>query len=438
MTSIHLMKTAAGTVERWLETVVITALFLAGGYYLNSGDPFFIHAQFPWIWFGPLLIALRYGMAPGMASVVIIGLSCLALQYQGVMEGAFPTNFILGGALLTLISGQFSTIWHQRLRRSDTLSTHAAERFEQLSRAYFMVRLSHDRLEQNLISRPVTLRDAMLDLRNLLARHAGHLDKETGGALMSILIHYCNLESAAIYPVDRHGRLLEEPLTSCGRGAPLAAHDLLLLSAIESGNTAYQSINRLQQNESSAYLVAAPLRTSKGVLLGMLLVTEMPFLALQRETLQILGVLLAYASDHADSAQEARSILALLPDCPIVFAAELVKMVRLRRDLDINSALVTVCLPPDPRLEEQCIALERQQRGLDHSWRRDLGWGVQFTTLMPFAGPASIEGYLARLNDMLQKQFGKSVGQQGVSVRSSMVAADEPLNQLVDLLVEKA
>lgn len=435
---MHLTKAAAGKLECWLETVVITALFLAVGFYFNPGDPFFIHAQFPWIWFGTLLIALRYGIAPGMVSVVIISLSCLTLQYRGTIEGDFPTNFILGGILLTLISGQFSTIWHQRLRRSDTLSSHAAERFEQLSRAYFMVRLSHDRLEQNLISRPVTLRDAMLDLRNLLAQHAGQLDKETCSALMSILIHYCSLESAAIYPVDRHGRLLNEPIASCGKGAPLDAHDLLLLSAIESGNTAYQSVNRLQQPESSAYLVAAPLRTSKGELLGMLLVTEMPFLALQRETLQILGVLLAYASDHADSAQEARTILALLPDCPIIFAAELVKMVRLRRDLDIHSALVTVSIPPDVRLEELCIALERQQRGLDHSWRRDLGWSVQFTTLMPFAGPASIEGYLARLNELLQKQFGKTIGQEGITVRTAMVAADEPLNQLIDLLVEKA
>ncbi|MBT1071851.1 PelD GGDEF domain-containing protein [Pelotalea chapellei] len=438
MASVRLTKVVAGKLECWLETVIITALFLIGGYYFNSDDPFFIQAQFPWIWFGPLLIALRYGIGPGITSVVIISIAWLVLQHQGVLKEDFPTEFILGGTLLTLISGQFSTIWHQRLRRSDQLSSHAAERIEQLSRAYFMVRLSHDRLEQNLISRPVTLRDAMLDLRNLLAQHAGQLDRETTGALMSILIHYCSLESAALYPADSKGRLQEEPITTCGKGAPLAANDLLLLSAMESGHTAYQAVNRLQETESSAYLVAAPLRTSKGALLGMLLITEMPFLALQRETLQILGVLLAYAADHADSALEARPILAYLPDCPTVFAAEMVKMVRLRRDLDISSALVTVCIKPDTRLDEICTALERQQRGLDHSWRRNVGWGVQFTTLMPFAGPASIEGYQARLNELLRKQFGKTIGEEGLTVRSTMIAADEPLYQLIDLLVEKA
>ena len=163
----------------------------------------------------------------------------------------------------------------------------------------------------------------------------------------------------------------------------------------------------------------------------------MPFLALHRETLQILGVLLAYAADHAGSAYDAREILTGLADCPPNFAAELVKMVRLKRDLDINSALVLVKVMPDPKLEEICHTLERQQRGLDHTWRRAMGWGVQFITLMPFSGPASIEGYQARLNNMLQRQFSKGLGQDGINLHSMMVAADAPLTQLVDLLTEK-
>lgn len=422
---------------RWLETVAITAILLLGGYWFNRSDPFFAQAQFPWLWFGPLLIALRYGIAPGLVSVGCICLAYLAMLRTGLLAGAFPSDYMLGGLLITLISGQFSTIWSQRLRRADQLSSHTSERFEQLSRAYFMVRLSHDRLEQNLISRPVTLRDAMLDLRKLLAQHGGQMDTETGAALISILVHYCSLESAAIYLADRKGRLQETAIAKCGKGAPLAADDLLLRSAIESGNTAYQSVNRLSQAEISSYLVAAPLRTANGTLLGMLLVTEMPFLALHRETLQILGVLLAYASDHAESVCEAREVLAALPDCTPNFAAELVKMVRLRRDQDVSSALVVVNIMPGPRLEELCGALERQQRGLDHTWRRNLGWGVQFITLMPFAGPASVEGYQARISDMLQRQFGRSLWQDGISLRSTMVAADEPLHQLVDLLVEE-
>ena len=165
--------------EKWLEALLMTAGVLAMGYYFNRSDPFLVHGSFPWIWFAPLLIALRYGIAPGMVTVISICLTYLAMLKLGMLTGDFPTTYMLGGVLITLICGQFSTLWDQRLRRANQLSSHAGERFEQLSRAYFMVRLSHDRLEQNLISRPVTLRDAMMDLRMLLAVRGGELDKET-------------------------------------------------------------------------------------------------------------------------------------------------------------------------------------------------------------------------------------------------------------------
>lgn len=435
--AIHLRKSDATRLEQWLETLVITCLAVAAGFVLHRNDPFFTGSEFPWIWLGPLLVALRYGIAPGMASVGVICIAFLAMQRTGLIDGEFPLVFMLGGTLMTLVCGQFSTVWSQRLRRAHQLSSHASERFQQLSRAYFMVRLSHDRLEQNLISRPVTLRDAMKDLRTMLAQHAGNLDDTTAPALLALLVHYCNIESAAIYPADNSGRILPQPLASCGKGASLSPHDLLLRSAIESGNTAYQSANRLSPAESSAYLVSAPLRTSRGNLLGVLLITEMPFLSLQRETLQIMGVLIAYAADQAESAAEALGVVAVMKDCPINFAAEMIKMVTLRRDLEVSSALVAVNIQPDPRIEEICSILERQQRGLDHTWRRDLDDNVQFVTLMPFSGAASVEGFRNRLDRMLQDQFGKEIGRGGITVRSAMLTTSEPLQQLADLLAER-
>ncbi|MHB8056760.1 MAG: PelD GGDEF domain-containing protein [Desulfuromonadaceae bacterium] len=433
--SFRLDKYLPERTERWLETLVITAIILALGYFFNRSDPFFIKADFPWVLFAPLLIALRYGIAPGMVSIAIICILYLSMFRMGLLSGEFPTVFMLGGVLMTMICGQFNAVWSVRLRRSDQLSRHASERFEQLSRAYFMVRLSHDRLEQNLISRPVTLRDAMVELGAVLASHGGALNKETSLALISILVHYCSLESAAIYLMGNNGNMQENPVADCGRGAPFKADDLLLRSAIETGSASYQSINHLAKGDGSPYLVAAPLRTSAGVIKGILLVSEMPFLALHRETLQIVGVLLAYATDHTEAAYESRKLLAVFTDCPAMFAAELYKMVRLRRELDVASALVVVNILPTARLQDLCVALERQQRGLDHGWRRNLGWGVQFVTLMPFSGAAAVEGYKGRLNEMLGRDFGAKIDEGGISSRSFMVAADDPLNQLADLLV---
>lgn len=419
----------------WLETLALTLIAPCIGSLLNRPDPFFIQAPFPWLWFGPLLVALRYGIALALSSVSLLALLWLGCSWNGLITGTFPLHFMLGGSLLALVAGQFSSVWATRLRRSDQLSRHASERFEQLSRAYFMVRHSHDRLEQNLVSRPVTLRQAMMELRRQLAEKGGVVSRELAGELMVILAHYCSLSSAAIYGV-RNGKVMAEPLALCGQGAPCWPDDLLLCSALESGTTAYQAANRLTAEQQSSYLVAAPIRTSTGKMLGVLLVTDMPFMALHRETLQILGVLLAYAADHVEAAGIAQNLITVYPDCPTVFGAELVKMTRLKRELDIISTLVVINLQPGPRLDELCLVLERQQRGLDHAWRRDLGWGMQFVTLMPFSGPTAIDGYQTRLNDVLKEQFQLSLKSAEITFKYAVVSGEEPLLQLANLLSE--
>jgi hypothetical protein len=56
---------------------------------------------------------------------------------------------------------------------------------------------------------------------------------------------------------------------------------------------------------------------------------------------------------------------------------------------------------------------------------------------MPFSGPASIEGYQSRIEEILQRQLGRSANQERITMRSTIVAANDPLAQLIDLLEEK-
>ena len=421
-------------VTKWLESAVITVAVLAAGYFLNGSDPFFVTSRFPWLWFAPLLVALRYGLAAGVFSVSAITLTMILLIRSGELPYPFPTDYMLGGTLLVMLSGQFSAVWNTRLRRADKLSEHAMERAQQISRAYFMVRLSHDRLEQNLISKPVTLRQAMSDLRLLLVRHGGKINNEVAGELLAILSHYCNLDSASIYPVV-DGRLGSEPVASCGKGAPCDSDDVLLRSAMESGNTAYQSVNRMQPGRRSSYLVASPMRSSSGELMAVLLVTEMPFLSLQRETLQIMGVLLSYCVEHAFTTGKASEILNVYPDCPPVFASELIKMHRLNGELGIESTLAMLHVHPNPREKEIAETIEQKQRGLDHVWRVAVPSGVVLITLMPFSSVTGGEGYLARIAALLRNRFGIEKGDGVVTSRLlQVVASVSPLGHLNELL----
>ncbi len=430
----YLAKIFNGGTTKWLETAAITLAAPAIGYFFNGNDPFFVTSRFPWLWFAPLLIGLRYGLAACACSVSALGF----LEYAGIRFGGLPYGFplqqMLGGALFVLISGQFSAVWQKRLRRADQLSEHAMERAQQISRAYFMVRLSHDRLEQNLISKPVTIRQAMIDLRLYLVRHGGRINGETAGEFLAILSHYCTLDSASIYPVE-NGRMASEPAASCGKGAPYKPGDVLLRAAMESGNTTYQSVNTTPPGEYGSYLVASPMLSSNGELMAMLLITEMPFLALQRETLQMIGVLLSYCAEHAGAAAKAGAILSVYPDCPPVFACELIKMHRLNRELGIESTLAMLHVHSHPRENEIALTIEKKQRGLDHVWRLATPSGSLLITLMPFSNIAGGEGYIARNNDLIKSRFGIDKTDGTVSARLlQVVATVSPLDHLRELV----
>ena len=151
----------------WIETVVIPLLGLALSYVIAPRDPFFIQAEFPWTWLAPVLVALRYGVVAGVAaSGIVLG---AWFGFNGMLA-PFPKLYFLGGIILVMICGEYSTTWRTRLRRVGELNTYLTERFTRIVDQMNVLRLSYDQLEHDLISRPSTLRDALYELRALVPR----------------------------------------------------------------------------------------------------------------------------------------------------------------------------------------------------------------------------------------------------------------------------
>ncbi|HXE96463.1 MAG TPA: PelD GGDEF domain-containing protein, partial [Dongiaceae bacterium] len=82
-------------------------------------------------------------------------------------------------------------------------------------------------------------------------------------------------------------------------------------------------------------------------------------------------------------------------------------------------------------------ALERQQRGLDHVWKRHVPEAAQLVTLMPFAGPAAVEGFLARTGETLKKNFGVVLGKDDVTWRTEALSSSLSPLGLIERLVEE-
>ncbi|NTV12249.1 MAG: hypothetical protein HGA47_16000, partial [Zoogloea sp.] len=69
-----------------VETVLLPVLAIALGLWLAPADPLLAHAQFPWIWLAPVLLALRYGTASGIAGAAVLAAGWYLLAHYGLLQ----------------------------------------------------------------------------------------------------------------------------------------------------------------------------------------------------------------------------------------------------------------------------------------------------------------------------------------------------------------
>ena len=289
----------------WLETVMITLFAIAMGIVFQHDNPFQIGGEFPWIWLAPVLVALRYGVAPGFVSSLILIAAWKLMDHLAQTHANFPEQFFLGGLIVVMICGEFSAAWSARLRRAEETNRYLDERLSRITLRHLLLRLSHDRMEQEILTKPVTLRDALSGLR-LLTSELSNSQLPASSALLQLLTQYCQLESAAIFIAAADGTYTRA--SAVGSPPALRGSDPLLCYALEHKSLAHLLVEEVADKElPSPFLVVAPILTSDGKSLGVLAVDRMPFLALNEENLQMLSVMLGYYADCVNEAEGTQS-----------------------------------------------------------------------------------------------------------------------------------
>ena len=412
------------------ETVVLPVLLLVLAWWINPADPLFAWASFPWPILGPVLIALRYGPMLGViGSIVLLG-AWLALVNTGRVSAATPQLYFLGTLVLVMVCGEFASVWRSRVRRADTHARYVQERLDQLTRQHYLLRVSHDRLEQDLISRPVSMRDALTGLRDLLITDAsGPLPG--ADALLKLLAQFGQVERAALYPPDTTGA----PAGQLGAPFAFAPNDPLVRAAAAENGLCHVASDALPEHHGSQYLVVSRLRDLRGTDHGVLVVESMPFFALNEDTLQVINLLVGYYADSLASRDIIAPVRAAVSDCPPEFALELQRMWHVTRDSGLPSAIVALTYGSRPVLDDLPLQWHRLQRTLDVTWHTREGGREVLLVLMPLTGASAIEGYFDRLDAWLTQHLGAPPGELGIALHAYRLDAT-PAPQLLSTLLE--
>jgi hypothetical protein len=406
----------------WVEAIVIPILGVGLCYLASPEDPFFVNkGEFPWTWFAPMLVALRYGVMAGITASAIL---LVGWFWLGPPGAPFPKLYFLAGVIMVMIAGEFSTTWRTRLRRVGELNAYLTERFTRIMNQLNVLRLSHDALEHDLITQPATLRDALYELRMLMAvrRPSAGTALPAAQEILVLLAHHCQLEAAAIYEIDAGSYVQRAKL---GEPPMVKGNDSLLEYALEKRTLAHLQTEDIGKEIPTDHLVVAPILTSADALLGVVVVTRMPFFALNEDTLRTLSLLLGLYADSVVVSDSVGQVMTHVPGVTYDFADELVKLQRLQRDFGINSHCVVLQFAPHPERVDMILFATRLRRRFDVQWQ--FGGSERQSTgianLMPLASDTAVRGYLERMEGALKDRFGGDF--QSLHVRPYVISLEQ-------------
>jgi len=422
---------------QWIEICSLSVVLVGLGHWIVPQDPYLIHISFPWIWLAPVLLALRYGLWAGLLSGgIILGGWWLETQLGLLADSAMPKAYVVGGILLVVICGEFGSRWNLKLKQTDEQYEYMTERYDETAHAYHVLGMSHHQLEQSLASRPLTLREVLLQLRDIMGEGTESLSPKAGGWFLNLLAQYFQLEVASVYLPDDSG-LESSPLASIGTPQPLEVGDPLIFHAMTTGELCHVLTKDPSHPLSTRYLLAAPAKSSDGTIDLWLVVERMRFLNYHEENFHMLRVFLSYVADSARAMTLAKPILAQFPDCPLSFAKELPRLIRLHRELGMVSRVVVLLFQNSQMADDLVEHSKRTTRGLDVVWDISSSEAKGLCVLLPFSDDLVVEGYVARLRRRLKERWGMSFEEAGIHVTVRGLNHANASDFLVNLLPQR-
>lgn len=405
-----------------LETVGASAVTLLVGAWLRPADPFFLKEAFSWPALAPIVMGLRYGFAHGFGCAFLLVLAlaiCWRQQWVGMTE--FPSQLGVGLLVTGMVAGEFADVWMRRVRRTLVVSDFRRLRLEEFARAYHLLKVSHDTLEQRVAGSTQNLREALQTLRRQLldAKDPARPLLGLEGAIVTLFSSYGFVQSAALFAVGEDGEAAPEPAATQGDVKLITIQDPLIRQAIDRMTMVSVRPDMPPAERGTQLLAAIPIADARGRLWAVLAVREMLFVAFQADNLKLLAVMgghvgdiLAYGAGWSSGSDESSA----------GFRQALERAIEDRRRYDLHSTMVSLAFPSSELAASIVQAVMAQRRGLDQALLvQNRSGEPRVILLMPFTNELGAHGYLARLERMVRERHGRDLAGVGIEPRVRVI-----------------
>ena len=262
----------------YFETLLLTFTYLCVGYLLNPSDICIMGGEFSYILILLSIITLFHGFENGMLGV---GIVAFAMWY---FYATFPYMQFLTILMMILILSEFHYYWSKKIREASTDSEYKNIKLNELSRAFYSLKISHDQLEKNYVTKPMSLRNSMMSIKEMQGDR-----EEKFNAFFKLLEKSFNITTGAIVYKHSNGKFAVIAKSSDAFGE-FDLQDQLINKAIDMKKPTYVSNEEIRQ---SRYIAVIP-AMQEDEIVGLLLIEKIPFMSFNRENLTSISIILEY------------------------------------------------------------------------------------------------------------------------------------------------
>ncbi|OUS32579.1 hypothetical protein A9Q99_00475 [Gammaproteobacteria bacterium 45_16_T64] len=410
----------------WLELSLITSLGLLIGYWVRPDDPFFLNQPFTWTMLPPMLVALRYGFFYGFISgMLLVAAVGVAYRVNWVPLDEFPYTYAIGIMFVVMLTGEFRDHWQKNLDQLNVTNTHRQLRLDEFTRSHHLLKVSHDRLEQQLAGSGQSLREAIRSIHRMIILDEEGLSPQTAKSILNILVEYGSLQICAIAVID-HGVIQSKPIAHVGFTEDIPVDDPLLIKSFQTNTliSMGQDISEDTDQQSSSLLVCIPISDCTGFQWAMLVVEKMSFFALQDKTLRLLAIIAGHTGDLLNF----KKISPHTDAEPVQqFYLNLERSLLDKTGFDVPAIIVMFAVH-DSYIGEQVInVIKRMRRGLDLVVEEKSENRIYLCLLLPLTDKFGYEGYRLRLEDFCRQELGKNMAELDVRMAAHEIERKDKL-----------
>ncbi len=276
------MVSTAKYIFTYIETILITLAYISVGIYFFPSDPLILKSDIPFLSILLIIITLFNGSKHGVVSLVLIG-SLFYLDYHQDMLSLFLSHL-----LLVLILGQFYHYWYNKNEKSLNESSFTLQRLQELSHAFYALKISHNILEKSYALKPQSLRLSIKGLEKLYFK--GELNYEN---FLSLLSREFQVQGAIMAKL-KNGTF--KTISSTPIEKKLQLKDPLIEKALQSGETSY--VSQMKKSEESLYLAVIPIVDANDDVTSLLAIDKMPFLDFNQDNIINIAIIFSYFIDQ--------------------------------------------------------------------------------------------------------------------------------------------